>query len=110
LFPNLFPADGRAAAAPTCEHWRFDLARLGPVGRDGLALTLHCRDTRKDLDLTYALALEGADLILFGYRVGFLVLRFRGTDPGVTFFDQMTALAHLPPIPPLYRGFEMAPL
>jgi hypothetical protein len=132
LFPQLF-ADQKADGAkdtkkPTCWHFVFDLARLGPTVEgvaggspsgvphglpplgDGLPLTLRGHDTRKNMAVEHQLLLESVGLIVFCYRVGFLVFRFRGTDPGVTYFDQMEALAYLRTIAPLYRGFKMPEL
>jgi hypothetical protein len=114
LFPSLFakqPAEGvREVKKPTCWHFSFDLTRLGPAGKEGLPLTLHGHDSRKKLNLEHALLLESIQLIVFGYRVGFLIFRFRGAEPGTTYFDQMEALAYLRTIAPLYRGFEMPEL
>lgn len=114
LFPSLFAAapepGGRDAKTPTCWHFDFDLKRLGPVGGGGLALTLRGHDARKKLNLEHPLALESVRLVVFAYRVGFLILRFRHTEPGASYFDQMEALAYLRTIAPLYRGFEMPEL
>jgi hypothetical protein len=107
LFPSLY---GSAGPARSCWHYVFDLARLGPVGRGGLDLTLRVHDVRKDLERTYPLALEQIELLLFSYRVGFLVLHFGHRERGVTYFEQMEALASLRTIAPLYRGFEMPEL
>jgi hypothetical protein len=108
LFPSLFPEE-RKQEAP-CQHYELDLARLGPAERRGLPLTLRCHDSRKNLGFEYPLFLESAELIVFRYRVGFLVLRFRCADDRATYFDQMNALVYLRSIAPLYRGFEMAEL
>jgi hypothetical protein len=111
LFPSLFasqPAQGEAEAKkPTCWHFDFDLSRLGPVDAKGLRLTLRGQDTRKKLNVEHPLILESIKLIVFGYRVGFLIFRFRNSEPGATYFDQMEALDYLRTIAPLYRGFEM---
>jgi hypothetical protein len=113
LFPSLYPeagADDRTRKEPPCRHYEFDLARLGPADRKGLPLTLRCHDSRKNLGFAYGLLLESVQLIVFSYRVGFLVLRFRCADEAATYFDQMNALVYLRSIAPLYRGFEMAEL
>jgi hypothetical protein len=114
LFPSLFAgqaAEGDSdARKPTCWHFAFDLGRLGAAGADGLPLTLHSRDSRKDLVVEQPLLLESVQLIVFGYRVGFLVFRYRCTAPGATFFDQMEALDFLRAFAPLYRGFQMPEL
>ncbi len=113
LFPSLFaqkPDGDEPARKPTCWHFVFDLARLGPITAEGLPLTLRGTDLRKHLSVTHELLLESAELIVFSYRVAFLVLRYRGTDPAATYFDQMEALAYLRTIAPLYRGFEMPEL
>jgi hypothetical protein len=114
LFPSLFAdkaaGDEREQPKPTCWHFVFDLARLGPAGKGGLPLTLRGHDRRKNMDVEHPLLLESIDLIVFCYRVAFLVFRFRGTEPGVTYFDQMEALAYLRTIAPLYRDFEMPEL
>jgi hypothetical protein len=108
LFPGLYPAAGpQTAGTQSCRHFVFDLSRLGTTTRDGLPLTMHARDSRKALDCDYALLLEKVELIVFRYRVGFLVLHFQNTDPGATYFEQMNALAYLRTIAPLYRGFTM---
>ena len=95
---------------PTCWHFVFDLHRLGSAGKEGLPLTLYSHDSRKSLDVEQPLLLKSVALIVFGYRVGFLVFRFRGAGPGTTYFDQMEALAYLRTIAPLYRGFQMPEL
>lgn len=113
LFPEFAAAtsvEDRAAVRPTCRHFRFDLSQLGEATDAGLPLTLVGRDRRKNLPVEHPLLLESVELIVFSYRVGFLVLRFRGTAPGVTYFDQMEALAYLRTIAPLYRDFEMPEL
>lgn len=114
LFPSLFapkPAEGEPGSKkPTCWHFDFDLTRLGSVGGRGLPLTLRGTDSRKKLSVEHALVLESVRLVVFGYRVGFLVLRFRNAEPGATYFDQMEALTYLRTIAPLYRGFEMPEL
>jgi hypothetical protein len=97
LFPTLYAAGGE----PTCRHYAFDPGRLGPL------LTLRGRDVRKKLSFDHRVLLEKAELIVFGYRVGFLVLRARCADEGASFFEQMDAVAYLRTIAPLYRGFEM---
>jgi hypothetical protein len=114
LFPSLFVVqkDGRDPDGhqPTCWHFVFDLAHLGPAGPEGLSLTLRGHDRRKNLGVEHPLLLEAIELVAFCYRVAFLVFRFRGTAPDVTYFDQMEALAYLRAIAPLYRGFEMPEL
>jgi hypothetical protein len=114
LFPSLFapqPTDGEPEPQkPTCWHFDFELTRLGKVGDGGLALTLRGQDTRKKLNVEQPLVLESVRLVVFGYRVGFLILRFRNTEPGATYFDQMEALTYLRTIAPLYREFEMPEL
>ncbi len=115
LFPGLWAAEGPAASKPgrppqSCWHFNFDLARLGQAGKDGLPLSLHVRDNQKKLGCTYELVLEKVELIVFTYRVGFLVLHFHNSGPGATFFDQMHALSYLRTIAPLYQGFELPEL
>jgi hypothetical protein len=118
LFPTLFApqategASGpkREAKRPTCWHFDFDLSRLGKVGGGGVALTLRGRDARKKLTVEHPLLLESVRLVVFGYRVGFLIFRFRNSEGGATYFDQMEALAYLRTIAPLYREFEMPEL
>jgi hypothetical protein len=114
LFPSLFAAErgegDRELHKPTCWHFVFDLARLGEVGSEGLPLTLHGQDRRKSLGVEHRLLVESIELIVFCYQVAFLVFRFRGTEPGVTYFDQMEALAYLRTIAPLYRDFQMPEL
>jgi hypothetical protein len=112
LFPSLYEPPGAkrdAQAEPTCRQFAFDLARLG-AGPKGLELTLRCRDARKKSTIEQRLRLTDVELILFSFRVGFLVLRVECTDPGATFFDQMDVVAYLRLIAPLYRGFEMPQL
>jgi hypothetical protein len=108
LFPTLYQAPA-ADSAPACRHFEFDLGRLGG-GPKGLELTLHVRDDRKRTSYVHALRLVKAGLILFSYRVGFLVLDVECLDPGATYFDQMNVVAALRTIAPLYRGFEMPEL
>jgi hypothetical protein len=115
LFPSLYaqaaPAGGDPGSRPsTCRHYEFLLDHLGPTAAGGVPLVLHCRDQKRHLNFEYPLLLEKVELILFHYRVGFLVLRFRSAGAGATFFDQMNALAFLRPIAPLFQGFEMSEL
>lgn len=116
LFPSLFelpedqvhvPAGGLPS---TCMRYDFDLARLGPVESDGVPLLLEARDPRRRLEFAWPLRLASVELILFEYRVGFLILHFRGASGDETLFDQMDALTYLRTIAPLYRGFEMPEL
>lgn len=112
LFPTLQEkaatnSQGAACSPATCEHWEFDLRRLGQEGNAGLPMTLSGRDTRKNLTFDYKLRLERAQLVTFSFRVGFLVLEFSAADRDATFFDQMNALVYLRAIAPLYTGFEM---
>ena len=85
------------------------MARLGG-GPKGLDLTLRSYDERKKVRYVHALRLVKAELILFSYRVGFLVLGVECLDPGATYFDQMNVVASLRTIAPLYRGYEMPEL
>jgi hypothetical protein len=113
LFPTLYQETGAAKSgadsAPACRHFEFDLARLGG-GPQGVDLTLRSRDDRKKVSHVHSLRLVKAELILFSYRVGFLVLGVECLDRGATFFDQMNVVASLRTIAPLYRGFEMPEL
>ena len=93
-----------------CRHYRFNLQLLGASDPLGAPLEFHGIDTRKDLAFADRLRLESVELIAFSYKVGFLVLRFRGDGPSTTYFDQMSAQALLRPIAPLYRGFAMPEL
>src|SRR5262249_53868593 len=114
LFPSVVPpppADcDRDDRKPTCWHYVFDLARLGPATKAGLPLTLRGQDRRKHLSVEHALLLESVQLVVFCYNVAFLVFRYCHTDPEATYFDQMEALNYLRTIAPLYRGFEMPEL
>lgn len=114
LFPTLYEAPGAAKKKggepePTCRHFEFDLGRLG-AGPKGLELTLRCRDERKKVDFEYGVRLAKVELILFSYRVGFLVLRVECAGAEASYFDQMNVVAYLRTIAPLYRGFEMPEL
>jgi hypothetical protein len=108
LFPTLYEAPA-ADSAPACRHYEFDMARLGG-GPKGVEFTLRGRDDRKRLTQVHALRLAKVGLILFSYRVGFLVLDVECLDAGATYFDQMSVTAALRSIAPLYRGFEMPEL
>jgi hypothetical protein len=116
LFPSLFAKEPVQEGKPgkgarSCWHFKFDLKRLGPAGAEGLPLTLRGHDARKNLSATFPLLLEEVQLIVFSYRVGFLVLRFRSPGAsGATFFDQMDALSYLRMIAPAFRGFRMPEL
>jgi hypothetical protein len=113
LFPSLFAKqteDDKDVQKPTCWHFVFDLHNLGSTSKEGLPLRLVGHDTRKRLNVEQTLLLESIQMIVFGYRVGFLLFRFRGTEPDATFFDQMEALEYLRTIAPLYRGFQMPEL
>ena len=68
------------------------MARLGG-GPKGVDLTLRFRDDRKKVSYVHALRLVKAELILFSYRVGFLVLGVECLDHGATYFDQMNVVA-----------------
>jgi hypothetical protein len=108
LFPTLYETPG-TDSAPACRHFEFDMTRLGGDPK-GVELTLRSRDDRKRLTHVHALRLAKVGLILFSYRVGFLVLDVECLDPGATYFDQMSVVAALRTIAPLYRGFEMPEL
>jgi hypothetical protein len=108
LFPTLYQAPA-ADSAPACRHFQFDLARLGG-GPKGLDFTLRARDDRKKVGHVHALRLAKAELIVFSYRVGFLVLHVDCLDAGATYFDQMNVVGALRTLAPLYRGFEMPEL
>jgi hypothetical protein len=112
LFPTLYEAPAakkETESAPTCRHFDLDLAQLGG-GPKGVELTLRCHDSRKRVSFQHALRLTQVELVLFSFRVGFLVLRVECADPGATFFDQMNVVAYMRTIAPLYRGFEMPEL
>jgi hypothetical protein len=107
LFPTLFESRRpEGAAKRTCWRYDFDLDQLGETGPDGLPLTLRGRLGPIE-DATAALLLEHVELIVFSYRVGFLVLRVRCTDAGATYFDQMEVLAQLRAFVPPYREFTL---
>lgn len=111
LFPSLYTEPEKAnRREPTCLHYDFDLSRLGTINGKGLPLSLRCHDTRKNQNFKHELLLENAQLLVFSYRVGFLILRFRCAEEQATFFDQMNSLIYLRTIAPLYRGFEMPEL
>jgi hypothetical protein len=113
LFPTLFDKPttaGETKSERTCWQYTFDLTKLGPAQADGLPMTLHGQYSRKAATVAHELMLERIELIVFSYRVGFLVFRVRCRDPRATFFDQMASLGLLRPIMPLYRGFEMPEL
>jgi hypothetical protein len=113
LFPSLYAPPRTPGAAtedePTCRHFEFDLPRLGPVDKDGLPLTARWRDGRKKTEHEARLLLEKAELIVFSYRVGFLVLRVRCAGPA-SWFEQMAFTAVLRTLAPLYRDFQMPEL
>lgn len=102
LFPH-----GNAAS---CRRFLFDLSVLGADAKGGLALTLRGRDARQNRALEHRLRLEEVELIVFGYRVGFLILRVVNDDPTATYFDQMEVVSHLRIVTPLYRDFELPEL
>ncbi len=106
LFPGLQPE----GPARSCWRFLFDLSRLGETGPEGLKLTLVARDRAKQMDYSYGLILEKLELIVFRYRVGFLVFHFCHSTQGATYFDQMNALGYLRTIAPLYQGFELPEL
>ena len=108
LFPTLYQAAG-AESEPTCRHFAFDLAALGG-GPKGVEMTLRFRDDRKKVRYAHRVRLARAELVLFSCRVGFLVLRAECADDGATWFDQMSVVAALRTIAPLYRGYEMPEL
>jgi len=70
-------------------------------------LTMHAQDDRKKFSWNCPLVIEKLEVIVFSYRVGFLVFHFRHPETGATYFDQMDALAYLRIFAPLYQGFEM---
>ncbi len=123
LFPSLFPPPTPAGInpaarparpdqeqVPTCQHFDFDLSQLGKQAPGGLPLTLKCHDSRKRMSFSYPLILDQVQLIVFSYRVGFLVLRVRNAGDSPSYFDQMNTAAYLRTIAPLYRGFDMPEL
>jgi len=110
LFPSMFRNSADKTGNPagqSCWHFTFDLTRLGKLGLEGIPLTMHARDERKKLSLSCPLALERLELIVFSYRVGFLVFHYENREPGATYFDQMDGLNYLRIIAPLYKGFEL---
>jgi hypothetical protein len=115
LFPSLFEgrqSDGRPAddAPDTCRHYSFPLNLLDGRGTKWVDYRVHCRDSHKNVEQTFSVVLDRVELILFNYRVGFLVLRFRCTDPEATFFDQMRAANLLRFITPPHAEFQMPTL
>jgi len=113
LFPSLFQTDktGESSSArQSCWHFTFDLALLGSTERAGLPLTLTGRESKRNMSFAYPLLLEQIELLVFSYRVGFLVLHFQCAGAGATYFDQMDSLNYLRTIAPLFRGFEIPEL
>src|SRR5439155_22787068 len=101
LFPTLFEPRGARA----CWQYVFDLRLLGALTADGLPLALHGSGAAPHVAGTINVWLERVELIVFGYRVGFLVLRTRCRDEAATYFDQMRVLTLLRSFVPPYRGF-----
>jgi hypothetical protein len=114
LFPGLFDQvaspDGSKRPPQSCWHFLFDLSRLGETTQAGLRLTMNVRDNQKKLDFAYPLLLEKVELVVFSYRVGFLVFHFHNSEDSATYFDQMHALNFLRTFAPLYQGFELPEL
>lgn len=113
LFPSLFRTDKPGDSTParqSCWHFTFDLSLLGSTDRAGLALTLTGRESKRNMTFEYPLLLQQIELLVFSYRVGFLVLHFQCRDAGATYFDQMDSLNYLRTIAPLFRGFEIPEL
>lgn len=114
LFPTLYESAAKKPRAgsepPTCEHYRFDLSRLGPMHDGALPIDVACDDVRKEMSYRYGLRLERIELLVFGYRCGFLVLKFRHPEHGTALFDQMNALVFLRHIAPQHRGFRLPEL
>lgn len=110
LFPTLYTQDERVTTTEeldTCRHYEFPLELLEEDASSSVHYQLHCYDELKDLDQTYAIELDRVQLIQFGYRVGFLVLRFRCSSPTATLFEQMRGLNYLRFVTELFRGFSM---
>ncbi len=99
-----------SSSVTSCRHWNFDLAQLGDLQDGKLPFQFDCVAGRNKVAHSWPMLLEGAKLILFGYRVGFLILRFQCASPAATLFDQMNSMNYLRPIMPLHRDFEMGVL
>jgi hypothetical protein len=113
LFPSLFSEGKPAEEKPTkqtCWHYEFALTRLGEVETEGLRLILHGQHARRKHALHFPLILEKIELIVFSYKVAFLVLRFRCAESGATFFEQMESLSHLRTLAPLFQGYQIPEL
>lgn len=110
LFPGLRAAhENTDSGERTCHRWTFSLNHLSE-NDDSFRFLFTCQDSRKYLDFAWQFELLTVEMILFEYRVGFLILEFQHCDDRVTYFDQMAALNYLRPIAPLYRGFAMPKL
>lgn len=111
----LFPSTTAAGTIPehlaggdnTCQRWTFDLNQLGPTKKERIYFDFTCVDSRKNHEFSTRLRLDDIKLMVFSYRVGFLILEFRCAEQDSTFFDQMNALNYLRLFAPLYQGFEM---
>lgn len=99
-----------AGADTTCQRWTFDLNQLGPTRKQRLYFDFTCTDSRKNQTFSWRLRIDDIKLMLFSYRVGFLILECRCAEEAGTFFDQMNALNYLRLFAPLYQGFEMPSL
>jgi len=127
----LFPGAAAAGKIPehlagnedTCRRWSFDLSQFpltqpSPPGGEGwvrgrkdrLYFDFACTDARKSQTFSWRMRLDDIKLMVFSYRVGFLILDVRCTEQDDTVFDQMNALNYLRLFAPLYQGFEMPTL
>ena len=110
LYPSLYQSkqqEEKHELQPTCQHYEFDLSLIGNVDEKGIPFSLYGDDDRKKISYRHEMTLESVSLMLFNYRVGFLILRVQNTDPRVNFFQQMDAAFYCRLIAPLYRGFDM---
>lgn len=110
LFPSLFAPAGEQAQLVTCRHYEFDLAHLGVEPGEPLRLIVSCMDRDQDLPQQYHMALNRAELILFHYGVGFLLLHWTMEPPYTSYVDQMRATRQLRMIAPLFAGYQMPEL
>ncbi|HEY8504063.1 MAG TPA: hypothetical protein VIL46_05735 [Gemmataceae bacterium] len=110
LFPGGEPGAAELPPGAACRRFLFDWSSLGegaaPPAENGTGLvgTLGGQDNQDNLPFECRVRLGRAELLLFPFEVGFLVLEFRCEQPGATYTDLMKALGMLRMLAPWYAG------
>lgn len=102
----LFPAAGETRRA-SCRRYLFDWSSLGGEFADGLDGVIAGKEPRDNEEFAVPVRLPRAELMLFPFDVGFLVMDFRCAGGAATYADQMVAGNALRLFAPLFLGHEL---